>query len=195
MEQPALALIELNSIAVGATAADAMVKKAPIEIIQVGTIQRGKYLILIGGAVAAVEESFDEAIRVGGDAVVDKVMLPAVHPTVRDAILGKRQKGKYDALGVIETANVAPVIDAADAGVKGAEVRIMEIRLGDGLGGKGMALFTGKIHDVEAAVEIGVARIRDRRIWIQQTVIPVLHEDMIRKIGDSTRFRPQRQKG
>jgi len=189
MDFPAIALIELNSIATGTRAADAMVKKAPVEIVRVGTIQRGKFLVLIGGSVGAVDESYREGLRVGGETVVDKVFLPEVHPTVRDAVLGKRQVEPYDALGVIETANVAAVVEAADAAVKGAVVTVMEIRLGDGLGGKGLAHFTGKVHDVEAAVEIGVARIRDRQIWIREIVIPSLHEDMARKIGDSTRFR------
>jgi len=194
MDYPAIALIEFNSIATGTTAADAMVKKAPIEIVRVGTIQRGKFLVLIGGSVAAVTESFREGLGVGEDTVVDKVLLPEVHPTVRDAVLGKRQLGEYDALGLIETANVAAVIEAADAAVKGALVKVMEIRLGDGLGGKGIAYFTGKVHDVQAAIEIGVARIRDRQIWIRETVIPSLHEDMVGKVGDSTRFRPVRSK-
>jgi microcompartment protein CcmL/EutN len=61
--------------------------------------------------------------------------------------------------------------------------------LGDGLGGKGLALFTGAVHDVQAAMEIGVSRVRDRQTWIQQTVIPILHEDVARKVAESTRFR------
>jgi microcompartment protein CcmL/EutN len=190
MEHPALALIEFNSIAVGTTAADAIVKKAPVEILRVGTIHRGKYLVLFTGSVAAAEESFREGLRVGGETVVDKVFLPEVHPAVREAAFGKRVTGTYDSLGVIETANVAAIIEAADAGVKGADVRVMEVRLGDGMGGKGIVLFTGKVHDVEAAVEIGVGRIRDRQTWVQQTVIPSLHEDMVQKIKDTTRFRP-----
>ena len=194
MEHPALALVELNSIAVGTRAADAMVKKASVEILRVGTIHRGKYLILITGTVGSVEESFAEGLRVGGEAVVDKVFLPDVHPTVREAVLGARRVGTYDSLGVVETANVAAVIEAADAGVKGADVEILEVRLGDGMGGKGIVLFTGRVHDVEAAVEISVSRIRDRRTWVQQTVIPILHEDMARHVAETTRFTPPKKR-
>ena len=50
--EPALALIEFNSIAVGIQAGDAMVKKAPIASIKAGTVQPGKYLVLITGQVA-----------------------------------------------------------------------------------------------------------------------------------------------
>ena len=38
----------------------------------------------------------------------------------------------------METTTVAAAIHAADAGVKGAEVRLIEIRMADGLGGKGV---------------------------------------------------------
>ncbi len=182
MEHPALALVELNSIAVGMKTADAMAKKATVEFLRVGTIHRGKYLILIEGSVGAVEESFAEGLRVGAEAVVDKVFLAEVDRTVRDAVLGHRQTGAYDALGVVETANVAAVIEAADAGVKGDNVKVMEVRLGDGMGGKGIVFFTGKVHDVEAAVEISVRRIRDRRTWVEQTIIPILHEDMASRV-------------
>ena len=195
MEHPALALVELNSIAAGARTADAMVKKARVEILRVGTIHRGKYLILIEGSVGAVEESFAEGLRVGGESVVDKVFLPEVDRTVRDALLGNRQTGTYDALGVVETANVAAVIEAADGGVKGADVKVMEVRLGDGMGGKGLVFFTGKVHDVEAAVDIAVKRIRNRQTWVQHTVIPILHEDMARQVAESTRFGPRRSSG
>ncbi len=39
-------------------------------------------------------------------------------------------------------------------------MRLLELRLADDLGGKGYLLFDGTVTDVEAAVEIGVARGR-----------------------------------
>ena len=42
-----------------------------------------------------------------------------------------------EALGVVETRTVAAVIGVADAGIKAAEVKILQIRMADGLGGKG----------------------------------------------------------
>jgi microcompartment protein CcmL/EutN len=50
--QPALALIEFDSIAAGIEAGDAMAKKAPIARIVAGTVRNGKYLVLISGEVA-----------------------------------------------------------------------------------------------------------------------------------------------
>jgi microcompartment protein CcmL/EutN len=189
MIEPALALLEFISIAAGIQAADAMVKRAPIDVIKTGTVQPGKYLVLIGGQVADVEESLATGREVGGAAAVDFVYLPQVHPSVVEAIGGGRApQAAADALGVIETTTVAAAIHAADAGVKGAEVQILEVRLADGLGGKGIVLYTGLVGDVEAAIEIGVGVLRQPDLLVRQVVIPQLHPEMWENIGRATRF-------
>ena len=107
MIEPALALVEFSSIAAGILAADAMVKRAPIEAIKAGTVHNGKYLVLIGGLTADVEESLAAGRQLGADAVLDFVFLPHVHPEVVDSIGGARAPQANDALGVVETATVA----------------------------------------------------------------------------------------
>ncbi|GAB4547889.1 MAG: BMC domain-containing protein [Anaerolineae bacterium] len=194
--EPALALIEFNSIATGIQAGDAMVKKAPIASIKAGTVQPGKYLVLITGQVAEVEESLQTGVEWGGESVIDTVFLPQVHPAVVQAISGDRTEGVGPALGVIETRDVAATIQAADAGVKGAEVTLREIRLADGLGGKAFCLFQGEVQDVEAAVEIGVGSLPDPGVLINQVVIPQLHPEMGQNLETSSYFgeragRPQ----
>jgi microcompartment protein CcmL/EutN len=189
MIEPALALIEFSSIATGIKAADAMVKRAPIDVIKSGTVQPGKYLVLIGGEVADVEESLQEGRDVGSTSLVDYVLLPQVHPEVVESIGGGRVPDPNDALGVIETTTVAASIHAADAGVKGAQVRLVEVRLADGLGGKGIVLYSGLVADVEAAVEIGVGVLESPDLLVRQVVIPQLHPDMWDNVSDATRFR------
>ena len=49
--QPAIALLEFDSIAIGVRAGDAIVKRAPVEITYAGTVHPGKYLVLVGGDV------------------------------------------------------------------------------------------------------------------------------------------------
>jgi microcompartment protein CcmL/EutN len=189
MIEPALALLEFSSIAAGIEAADAVVKRAPIDVIKAGTVQPGKYLVLIGGEVADVEESLAAGREVGGSACVDFVYLPQVHPEVVEAIGGGRVPESKDALGIVETTTVAAAIHAADAGIKGAEVRLVEVRLADGLGGKGIVLFSGLVADVEAAVEIGVGVLERPDLLVRQVVIPLLHPDMWENVSDATRFR------
>jgi microcompartment protein CcmL/EutN len=189
MIEPALALVEFSSIATGILAADAMVKRAPIDTIKTGTVQPGKYLVLIGGMVADVEESVAAGREVGATALVDYILLPQVHPEVVEAIGGGRVPEVTDSLGVIETTTVAASIHAADAGIKGAVVRLVEVRLADGLGGKGIVLFSGLVADVEAAVEIGVGVLERPELLVRQVVIPQLHAEMWENVSEATRFR------
>jgi len=185
---PALALVEFSSIAAGIESADAMVKKAPIKLIRSGTVQPGKYLVLIGGEVADVEESLAAGRLVGAGNVVDTVYLPQVHIDVVTALAGGRVPEPEDAIGIIETTTVAAAIHAADAGVKGALVRLLEVRLADGLGGKGITLFSGLIADVEAAVEIGMGVLENSNLLVRQVVIPQMHPAMWENLSAATRF-------
>lgn len=185
--EPALALLELDSIAAGIEAGDAMAKRAPIDVLRAGTVHPGKYLVLVGGAVADVEEALEAGREVGAASVRDVVLLPHVHPELVTAIRGERRAAAGEALGVIETATVAAIIEAADAGLKGARVRLLEIRLADDLGGKGYLLFDGAVADVEAAVETGVARIAGSP-GLAWRVIPRLHAEMADNLAADARF-------
>ncbi len=188
MIEPALALLDFDSIAVGIEAADAMVKRAQIDTIRAGTVQPGRYLVLIGGTVADVAESLAAGREVGGSSVLDHVFLPQVHPEVVAAIGGGRVPERTDALGVVETRTVAAAIHAADAGIKGAQVRLVEVRLADGLGGKGIVLYSGLVADVETAVDIGVGVLERPELLVRRVVIPQLHPEMWDNISDATRF-------
>ena len=194
--QPAIALLEFDSIAVGIEAGDAMAKRAPIDVLRSGTIHPGKYLVLVGGTVGDVEEAFLAGREVGGPCLLDTVFLPNVHAQVVAALRGVRLAGRGEALGIIETETVASVICAADAGVKGANVQLLDLRLGDGIGGKGYLLFDGAVSEVEAAVTIACERVTDvaagalpgtrAPIW---RVIAQLHGEMRHELEADPRFR------
>jgi microcompartment protein CcmL/EutN len=183
---PALALLEFNSIATGIQAGDAMVKRAPIDVIQSGTVQPGHYLVLVAGDVASVGEAVVAGRDVGQAALLDCVYLPNVHPGVVKGIGGGRPNVLGEALGVVETETVAAAIRAADAGLKGAEVTLWQLRLADGLGGKGLALFSGALTDVEAAVTIGAAEAGGQ--LLRQVIIPQLHAEMNANVAMPGRF-------
>jgi len=174
---PALALLEFDSIAVGIEAGDAMVKRAPIGLLYSGTVQPGKYLVLIAGDVASVEESLAAGVGLGGEALLDTVFLPDVHPEVVTALRGNRTFDAAESLGIIETRTVAAIIEAADAAIKGASVTVAQIEMADGLGGKGYALFGGTLSEVEAAVAAGVAAVKPAQV-IAEVVIAQLHDEM-----------------
>src|SRR3989304_9179374 len=116
MMEPRPALVEFSSIAAGMQAADAMIKRAPIDVIKAGTVHNGKFLVLIGGLTADVEESLAAGRQVGADAVLDFVFLPHVHPEVVETIGGARAPQANDALGGIETTPGAGASPAPGAG-------------------------------------------------------------------------------
>jgi microcompartment protein CcmL/EutN len=188
--EPALALLEFSSIAVGMLAGDAMVKRATLNVVRAGTVQPGHFLVLIGGEVAEVEEALKAGREVSTDALCDHIFLAGVHPDVVRALAGGRSVQENEALGIVETRTVPAAIEAADKGVKGAQVNLLEIRLADGLNGKGIVLFTGIVSDVEAALDIAEAALHEGQ-GIRRVVIPQLHNEMARIIRVSTHFGTQ----
>lgn len=192
--EPALALLEFESIAAGIQAADLMVKRAQLDSIHAGTVQPGRLLVLIGGPVAEVEEALKAGLASAPDVLRDHIFLPGVHRDVVRALGGGRSPEKlasgHEALGIIETSAVPAAIHAADRGIKGAEVTLMEIRLADGLGGKGIVIFTGMVADVEAAIEIADEALQASQ-KVRHVVISQMHAELAAVLRGSTRFGRQ----
>lgn len=188
MTLPAIVLLEFESIAIGILAGDAMAKRSPLASLHAGTVQPGKYLVLAGGAVADVEEAHAAGVDVGGEALVDQIFLPDIHPDVLASLAGERRRADGLALGVVETRTVAATIAAADAAVKGSLVTLLDIRLADGLGGKGYLLLGGDVSDVEAGVDLGVARLTRSGELVGSVVIPQMHEEMYENLRAQQRF-------
>ena len=180
--EPAIALVEFNSIAGGIFSGDAMVKKAPVSLLDARSICPGKYMVLIGGMTGPVEESLQAGLAAGGDAVLDHLLLPNVHLSVFPAIAGAVTGQDSEALGIIETITVASTIIAGDAAAKAANVQLLEMRLANGLGGKSFVLISGHVPDVEAAVAAGVALVKEEGLLVRSVIIPQLHADMWAKI-------------
>jgi microcompartment protein CcmL/EutN len=187
---PALAVLEFADVPSGLDATDAMLKKAPIAFVKSGTITRGRFLTLIGGTTGAVEESLNEALMRAGDRVIDHLFLADVHPRVYEAVLGSRRASVPGApLAVIETDTVAANVRAAEAALKGTPVELIELRLADsGLSGKGISIYQGDQHDLEAAVEIVLGYLQEHGAEVRHTIIPAPHEALYRQIGTSTSF-------
>jgi microcompartment protein CcmL/EutN len=192
---PAIGLLEFDSIAAGIVAGDAMAKTAPVSSLHAGTVHPGRYLVLVGGDTAAVEVALEAG---GTESVVDSLFLADVHPAVIAALTTAAVAVPTvdDALGIIETATSAAAVVAGDAGIKAADVSLLALRLADDLGGKAYCLFTGIVADVESAVEHASARIEPGDRLIAGTVIPQLHQEMRDNLTAELRFNRQlRQPG
>ncbi|MCF6239125.1 MAG: BMC domain-containing protein [Candidatus Marinimicrobia bacterium] len=187
-QQAALALLELDSVPFGIFTADAMLKEAPISVLKSGTVHNGKYLILIGGSVASVETAFTKGMGKGKEHLLDAVFLPNIHDGVYEACLGERMKCGSEALSVIEMATVSAILKSADAAMKGADVELVELRLADDLGGKSIAIYAGKVEEVETAIALSESALENSEIMLSQTIIPRIDPEIAKQINASTYF-------
>jgi len=178
VNREAIGLVETVSVAVGVRVTDEMAKAAEIEVLESTPICPGKFMVLIAGMVSPVESSLKRGIEVGGDVVVDTLMIPHVHPQIFPAILGASKVDDLEALGIVETFTVASTLLAADAAAKAAPVRLIEIRLAKGLGGKAYFTMSGEVYEVEASMEAALAVARARGSLVRSVVIPRPHESL-----------------
>ena len=189
----AIAIIEFKDIAVGIHATDTMIKKAPIALLKTGIVSQGRYLVMIGGSTASVDESFQEGLFWGRDSVLDSVILPDVHPQVHDAVLGQPLAAIGGAMAILETSTVASNIRAAEVALKGTPVDLMSLRFADSwLAGKGVSIYRGELHDVEAAVDIATVHLEGLGRPLLSRVIPAPHESLIEELSSSTMYQESR---
>jgi microcompartment protein CcmL/EutN len=188
-KHPAIAVVEFTSIADGIYCTDALLKKAPIAMIKSGTVSHGRYLIVIGGSTASVDESLQEALATGQSSVLDHTFLPDVHEQVHAAVLGQHLPCEQEAVAILETDTVAANVRAAEIAVKGTEVRLVELRLAEyEMSGKAVSVYNGALHEVQAAMELAGNFLRGRKEFVQLRIISRPHEALTRHLSTGTRF-------
>ncbi|QHI71136.1 BMC domain-containing protein [Aminipila terrae] len=168
----AIGMVEFTSIARGIYAADQMVKISDVEIVTASTTCPGKYIAIVHGDVSAVENSVQMGERVAGEYWVDSIVIPNVHPEVFPAITGATMPERVQALGIMESFSMSTMVIAADAILKSAELEPLELRLGNGLGGKAFFTFTGDVAAVETGVEAGKNITEEKGLLVNAEVIP-----------------------
>jgi len=170
-----LAAIETSSIAQGHVVADALVKTAEVELIEAAAISPGKYWVMIGGDVGPVRAAWTHGKTVAAETLLDQFFIPQLHDAVLPALRGAVAAVDHDALGVLETTTASAAIVAADQAAKAADVLIRDVRLANGIGGKGVVLLSGAVGDVEAAIAAGRADAQRAGLLTRSVVIPRLH--------------------
>lgn len=178
--EPAIALLELSSVATGIEVADAVLWQADVEMLFAEPVQPGKYVMLFTGSVQDLESALRRGAEVAGGDLLDQLLIPQVHEQV---LFGLRRTGRIngtlDALGVVETTTVASAIQAADAALKAATVDLLELRIANGLGGKSYFTVTGEVSDVRSGVTAGGGFARERGQLARDVVIARPHEGLV----------------
>jgi len=177
VEITALGVLEFSSIAIGIVALDEMVKVAPVRIIEARTMCPGKYLIVFSGDVASVEYSFNKGYETGRELILDSLFLPMIHPDALMAIGKINVVDEWNAIGIIETLSVVSGIEAADRAAKVGGVKIIEVRLAIGFGGKSYVKLLGSLDAVQAAMEAGTTSAKAKGLLCMATLIPHPHSE------------------
>ena len=168
----AIGVVETVSIPLGVLAGDQMVKTAQVELVTAQTVCAGKYIIVVSGEVAAVRSAVAAGVESAASALVDSLVIANVDERVVAAMAGACPAEQVQASS----------ISAADTAVKAADVELIEVRLGRGMGGKSFVIVTGEVAAVEAAVRAAESSEETHGLVSSSVVIPSPHMDIIRAL-------------
>lgn len=163
--------IELSSIAVGYQVADAMKKSANIDLIWNQIHCPGRLMLMVLGDSSSVAAAIETGIAIGGERMVDSLVLSRIHPDVLSAIKRRKSVQSIDTLAVIEAYSISSAIKMADLVVKSHHVKILEVNVVMGLAGKGIILIGGDMSSVSSAAEIARSRAEVKGKLVLTTVI------------------------
>jgi microcompartment protein CcmL/EutN len=182
MNEKTIGLIELSSVAAGFEVADTMLKAGNVRLILSRSICSGKYMVMIGGETAAVQSAVTAGADASNGCIIDSFVIPNVHPDVFVALGRTSPVEPNGALGILESFNVATLIQGADAAAKAAAVQLLEIRLAMALGGKAFVTMTGDISSVKAAMDAGRQLIGDAGVLVNAVILSRPHPDVYREV-------------
>lgn len=177
--QNAIGMVEFSSIARGIYTADQMVKVSEVEIVTAGTSCPGKYIAVVHGDVASVKTSIETGEKLSGEYYVDSMVIPNVHPEVFPSITGSTCPEKIGAVGIVESFSIAVMMETADTILKAAELEGVELRLGNGIGGKSYFTYTGDVAAVTSGTDAGKAAMQEKGLLVNFEVIPSPSERLL----------------
>jgi microcompartment protein CcmL/EutN len=182
MIEKSVGLIELSSVAAGFLVADTMLKAGNVRLLLSRSICSGKYMVLIGGETAAVASAVQAGVEAANGCLIARFVISNVHPEVLVALGRTQTAGPNGALGILESFNIATLIQAADAAAKAAAVQLLEIRLAMALGGKAFVTMTGDVGSVQASMAAGRAVLAEAGVLVNAVVISRPHPDVYKEV-------------
>ena len=112
---------------------------------------------------------------------VKQFMRVPCEPILVVQVLGKMNQPQHS-LGILESFNVATLIQGADAAAKAASVQLLEIRLAMALGGKAFVTMTGDVGSVQSAMAAGRQVIGDAGVLVNAVILSRPHPDVYREV-------------
>lgn len=173
-----IGLIEVKNVSKGVVVTDEMLKSAGVHLISSGAVCPGKFVTIVGGELSAIHAAIDRGVLIAEDALIDKFVIGNLGDNVYEAVCGTTDVKERKALGIIETFTAASAIEAADAAVKSGDIKLIEVRMARGMGGKCFVSMTGDVADVKAGVEAGARIAAQQGVLINTEVIANPHPEL-----------------
>lgn len=190
--EEALGVIETLGMVPAIEAADKMLKAANVELVAYENIGSTLVTIMVKGDVGAVKASV-EAGAVAAAAVGTLTAQNVMPRPIKDIgdIVSVYQladteevasKGKYRALGLIETFGIVFALEAADAMCKAADVELIGFE--NVASGYISVLVRGDVGACKASVETGIQAVTDMGAEVYSSVVIASpHQDLEKIIG------------
>ena len=149
-----------------------MLKAGRVELDFAKPVCPGKFIMMIHGEVGAIQAALKAGLETGAGSVVNHLIIPRVHPTLLPAINATVDAPDLGALGVVEYFDISSAVVGADTAAKAAQISLVEVRLGMGIGGKSFFKACGQVSDVRTAVKEAVELAKNSGVIVSSCVIP-----------------------
>ena len=178
----AVGLLEFKSIAKGIEVTDEVLKSSNVELLFANPICPGKYISIVSGDVGAVKNAIEVGKKLGGIFQIEALVIPNIHRDVFPALTGTSEMTVMSCLGVIETMSALSSIMVADTAIKASNIKLVEIRLARGLGGKAFTLLTGEISSVKKAIAAVEEKYIPTGEILCASTIPNPEKELVKKL-------------
>lgn len=175
---PALGIVELASLSRAAVVLDAIVKRSPVRIHTAQRVSPGKFLIMLVGGVAEVEEGFQAGLNAADGLLVDSLILAQTHDHIRAALVGANQEVEIDSLGTFEAYTASATVLALDTALKATQTDLVGIHLCTGIGGKGYWALSGALHSIEEAIRVADESV-PQEVRVSSEIIAAPHTEAL----------------
>ena len=180
-----IAVMEFKSIPAGIQVTDSIIKAAQVNLLLSTTLCPGKYLTVVEGELDALDTSRKVAESEGGRHLFSCEVIGGIDMRVIDAIAGRVSPLPLGAVGIVESLQMAPLINSADIAVDTAEVEFMDFRLARGCGVNSFYVITGQLSAVQEAVGQASAFLAEKGAMIADKIIPNPDRQVLRWLSSS----------
>ncbi len=180
-----IAVMEFKSIPAGIQVTDTIIKAAQVNLMIATTLCPGKYLTVVEGALDALDTSCRAAQSQGGRHLFSAMVIGGIDRQVIDAISGAKYVLPAGSVGIVESLQMAYLINAADITVDTAPVQFLDFRLARGCGVNSFFIITGQLSAVEEAVGQASEFLGAKGAMIASKIIPNPDPQVLRWLSSS----------